>query len=1050
MTPRAPVTFGQFQLDFEVSTLWCAGREVPLQPKALELLVLLASHPNRTLTKSHLIRELWPDTIVTESSLAVAVNAVRKALGESAAHPRYVQTLPRRGYRFVLLGAPSPAVGREASPPKTFGRARELALLGRWWADSSESGQVAFVMGEAGSGKTTLVEEFVASLSAAPVPVTQITGRCLTLSGAGAPFLPFLEALRVGLNGPAGERLAACLKQCAPTWCKQFPSLSTPPSPAGEEQVGLPIFDRAQLLGELADALLACARERPLLCIIEDLHWVDPSSVDFLAVLCARPAQPGFLLLGTLRAEAVETTNAAFARLQTDLRRRRRSRELCLAGLEVEHLEQLLAARFPNNTFAGQLAPLLHQRTEGHALFATRMLELLVERGDVLREDGRWRLERPLAPLDLDAPRTVLEAIRERMDVLDEAERRTLGRASVLGNDFEVATLARLLGVDDVLLEERLRRLDVVHGILTEVNEPGASSPELVLRFRFAHVLFRESAYARLGLRERAGLHSRVAHILADGADPLDASRATELALHFERGRDFERAVAWSVRAADNAGRIHSDVEAVGHLQRGLTLLPRLDQAGGLAWGAVLHCKLGWAELHLRRGAVAKLAFEAAVGQARALGALGREPRAMAAFAAALEVLEQPHGDVFGMSAAEQLVPGARRLGAACLEAAALQGTWMVERWLSLERLPLVAEQLLALSESAKSDAIRAHGLAARAQADVVAGRLAEARANLDEALGLSRQQADAALPPLLLHTRADVALLRADFADAEADATAALGASASFGGVSRGLMQRAVARGKLGRVSEALSDFRRLEQLYERSVRANPYGYDGVWLRRELGDDTGAMQRAEAGVSAWREQFPAERWVMAALHLGWEHAAAGNGREARASLEEASHTMQAFGAMPLRVELTRRQLDVEIARQDERRGGTAVSCAERWKQLADRHGAREHQLLARLELALLSADAHPGAAAAELDEALQQLEGHRMPFIAYKLLATRAELADQLGEPGAELARTQARALIGQIAGAIDDTGLQGSFLQVARGWLRAPSRTSRRSHIH
>jgi DNA-binding winged helix-turn-helix (wHTH) protein/tetratricopeptide (TPR) repeat protein len=1037
MTQRVPVRFGPFQLDGEGTTLSREGREVPLQPKALELLVLLASHPNQTLTKNQLMARLWPDTFVSESSLTVAVNAVRKALGESAARPHYVRTLARRGYRFAL--APSPASeGRTSSSLRAVGRERELALLERWWSDSSGSAHVAFVIGEAGSGKTTLVEEFVARTAASPVPVTRLAGRCLALSGAGAPFLPFLEALRLGLAGPEREGLAAALQRHAPTWCRQFPALARQAPRANEERDRLPIFDRAQLLGELADALLAYGRERPLLCILEDLHWVDPSSADLLAVLCARPAQPGFFLLCTFRVEGLERHNPAFARLQLALRHQARSREMVLGGLTPEHLEQLLAVRFPNNDFAGELALLLHRRTEGHALFATRILEVLLERGDVSQAEGRWVLKRAAGPLPLAVPRSVLDAIRERTDGLSEVERRTLRHASVLGDEFELATLARLSGVEDVLLEARLQRLHAVFGVLVE--EPGGPA-RVDARFRFAHVLFRESSYAELGLRERAALHLRLAHVLAESADPLDAARAAELAVHFERGRDFERAITWLAHAAEQAGRIHSDVEALRHLERGLELLPRLDHEGALAWGAALYMTLGWTQLHLRRGELSQLAFQAAVERARALRALGAAPRAVSAFTTVLEFFEQPYCDVFSGSAVPRLSPDARRLGPACLEAAALQGLWFIERWVSIEQLSLVAEQLLSLSVSLESSALRARALSARAQAEVVEGRLEAALRHLNEALELSPQQADAALWPLLLYTRADVLLLSADFAAAEADSSAALAGSANLGGVTRALMQRGVARGKLGRVTEALADFRQLDQLYERSGRANPYGWHGAWLRRELGDGAGALRLAQAGLCAWREQFPPERWAMAALQLGLEHAAGARSHEAQSSLEEASRAMRAFCGKPLLIELVRAQLESAIALLEERGRPSALACAERWAKLADAHGAREHQVQARLALALLERDAQPARAAATLDTAQLLLEHHPLPFSAYQLFATRAQLAERLGEPGAEAVLVRAQTLVDQIASHIDEAALQSSFADVAEGWLRPAS---------
>lgn len=166
--------FGPFRLDGSARELWCDGRPVALTEKTFELLSLLVQSRGRTLTKLELMNELWPDTVVEENNLTVQVSALRKALCEGAAERRYIETLARRGYRFVaeVRTDPAPAVASEATPPEaagvapqlyapTFvGRELELELLERSFARFAGCGRVVFITGSAGMGNTALCEQF--------------------------------------------------------------------------------------------------------------------------------------------------------------------------------------------------------------------------------------------------------------------------------------------------------------------------------------------------------------------------------------------------------------------------------------------------------------------------------------------------------------------------------------------------------------------------------------------------------------------------------------------------------------------------------------------------------------------------------------------------------------------------------------------------------------------------------------------------------------------------------------------------------------------------
>src|SRR5215510_7715168 len=174
--------FGPFRLDPGNACLWQEGQVCSLTPKAFNVLHYLVSHPDRLITKDELFDALWPDTVVSEAALRICIGELRKALGEAARAPQFIATVARRGYRFLApvtrqdpvagaisdTAAPCPAI-----PAPSFGlmvgRESVLNRLHTAWAQARQGvRQVVFVTGEAGIGKTTVVEAFAAQIAPEP------------------------------------------------------------------------------------------------------------------------------------------------------------------------------------------------------------------------------------------------------------------------------------------------------------------------------------------------------------------------------------------------------------------------------------------------------------------------------------------------------------------------------------------------------------------------------------------------------------------------------------------------------------------------------------------------------------------------------------------------------------------------------------------------------------------------------------------------------------------------------------------------------------------
>lgn len=567
-------------------------------PKALELLELLVAERHRTLSKSELLERLWPDAVVAENNLTVTMSALRRALGESAARPRHLHTLSRRGYRFVECAAEAAAVPEElpsssssparlrrapqARAPQTardlVGRDAERAHLERRFAEASAgSGRVVFVTGEPGIGKTALCEWFLDAHRLNPSEVIVLRGRSLAQFGRGEAYLPWVEAWGALLAGSCGELARTVLRQIAPSWCAEFPGLfARTDLPRERTERGV---TRERSLSELGQALAALAAERPVLLLLEDLHWADVASCDLLRWVCERARQHRWLVLGTFRSVEAGLLNAPLESLRREALAHGECDELRLPALGAAHVAACLEARFAPHAFPPQLAETLYCRTEGHPLFLTRLLSELVQRKDVSERSGVWTLARPLERLQLEVPEDVRAMVRNQLASLDESERVALRYASVVGTEFSSRVVAELLGRDELLLEEQLQMLSSQQRLIETLGHESWPDGQVSTRYRFVHALYQNELYDGLASGRRASLHRRTAELLLQHSGHERARRlASTLAVHFERGRELPRAIELLVLAGQNAHRLCAYAEQERLYARAAELCERLPE----------------------------------------------------------------------------------------------------------------------------------------------------------------------------------------------------------------------------------------------------------------------------------------------------------------------------------------------------------------------------------------------------------------------------------------------------------------------------------------
>jgi DNA-binding winged helix-turn-helix (wHTH) protein/tetratricopeptide (TPR) repeat protein len=590
--PHEPARcFGAYRLVGPQGPLWCGAQVVAVPPKALAVLWTLVCQAGQVVSKEALLARGWPEAVVSDGVLTSCIWLLRRVLGETPQQLQYIATVHRVGYRFVAPVtleegplAPGPPLAPAApsrplalSPPPVVGRQAELAQLhARWRQTLHGVRQTVFITGEAGIGKTTLVETFLAQLPPAP-PYWVGRGQCIEHYGAGEAYLPLLDALGQLGRGPTGPPLVATLRQVAPTWLVQLPALCGPDERAGLLQT-VQGTTQARMLRELVDALEVLAAVQPLVLVLEDLHWSDASTVEVLALLARRREAARLLVLGTYRPVELILHEHPLKTLKQELVAHGQAGELPLGGLGLEAVATYLAQREDlGEAGRADLAAVVYRRTEGHPLFMVQVVDALAQPGGLHvpdlaaagpGEEGHVRV----VPLGL---RELLEA---QLGRLGATEQQVLEVGSVAGAEFVVASVAAGLEMAPAAVEAVCEGLTRQGQFLEERGFVEWPDGTVSGRYGWRHALYQEVVYTRLGAGRRARLHRLIGESEEVGYGAWVSEIAAALAMHFERGCDPRRAVRYRQQAAEQALRRYAYREAVEHLTTALELLQTLPE----------------------------------------------------------------------------------------------------------------------------------------------------------------------------------------------------------------------------------------------------------------------------------------------------------------------------------------------------------------------------------------------------------------------------------------------------------------------------------------
>jgi DNA-binding winged helix-turn-helix (wHTH) protein/tetratricopeptide (TPR) repeat protein len=580
------LAFGQFRLDRANALLWRGEERITLAPKPFELLCCLVARPGELVTKEELLDAVWPDLHVSESSLAVAMNALRAALGDDRQSPNYIETVTRRGYRFVATvgAAASTAPARETAPALDdaterrrqwrVGRTAPLeAIDGIVQRALAGQRQVVFITGEAGIGKTTLVRMALERMEHKGLGALHCS--CNELFGTHEAFLPLIEALNERCGGADGASLLKAIRDHAPTWLVQMPGFLGDGDRSAFQQE---VFGatRERMLREFADLMENLAAQRPWVIVLEDLHWSDFATVDVLSRLARRDRKAAILVLATYRPMEVAVDGHPIGIVHQDLRIHGQCTELALDPLTDADVERYLALRFNSDDFAGTLADRVFARTGGQPLFLTSLVDHLVTKGALVEDDGGWRVDREEAAAHDSLPRDLQGMITEQIDHLTGEERGLLEVASAAGAEFSALHVAGALARDVLEVEQICEDLAQDGRVIVAAGMSEWPNGEVSGRYAFHHALYQEILYQRLAPARRANTHARLGATLEQAYGAQGPEVASVLARHFELGRDFPRALHYLTKAAESSARRFSPQEAANYLSRALELVPHL------------------------------------------------------------------------------------------------------------------------------------------------------------------------------------------------------------------------------------------------------------------------------------------------------------------------------------------------------------------------------------------------------------------------------------------------------------------------------------------
>lgn len=563
--------FGRFRVEPSQRRLLRNGEPVPLTGKAFDTLLTLLRNSGSLVTKQALLNAVWPDVVVDEANLTFTMSLLRKALGERGGSQRYIETVPKQGYRFRATVAEAEQAAVSFFPPRpTLGafveRERETdLLLNALQLACSGQPQARFISGEAGTGKTALVQQFAArTLQAGGVLIA--FGSCIDHKSQSEPYFPLLQALGMLARTEHRELVTRALRVHAPTWSARMPLVQEQAPATSRSQ------SQERMLREIEEALFALTRKIPLVVILEDLHWCDYATVDFVARVARMAQGAQLLLVGTWRPADAKGRKHPIHTLIHEVCFRRPECLITVASLSSTGVEEALSHRFPQG-LVPVLRESLYSRTGGNPLFIDSLLQhWLTTRA--LREDmDGWHFDAGSAS---EIPSTIRELIEQQIAMLPQLYREVLEAAAIARPQTWLRAIAAALHRDVEEVETTCAELARSGVLFRRTGEFEYPDGEAGQAFEFTHALYAEVIGSAIPPRRCMRLHQSIGAFLERAFAARLETIAGSLGVHFREAREPGRAIKYLLLAARHAYCDGAPRDALVHLNNASRLVPRL------------------------------------------------------------------------------------------------------------------------------------------------------------------------------------------------------------------------------------------------------------------------------------------------------------------------------------------------------------------------------------------------------------------------------------------------------------------------------------------